>query len=468
MRSEYREYNYDWMIWRLFGAASLCYDGTEKEYKNLLRYIPSFSEVVGTLLSDREIGVATIKMINTYMENVLTAKERGKKTAVSTFCFSPSILYAMDIVPITLELMTVMGTFLWKNGTSEYLDYCCEIGFTETSCSSQRGALGAYLAGLGVDIDIILNDSPGVCDTNANAFAFAAAYLDKPFYQLNMPSELTGERSMEYHRQDFKSMISFIEEHTGTKLEDEKLREILEEIKIQDEICDEIEDLQRIVPNPAPVEYAFYTYVAKFLFSGMKEATVVLSLMRDRLRENVEKGISGLSSGNEQVRALFCYIDHYTTDFRMWKMLDRNDVTHVGNILSRQWDTGSLLAKDGDNNSGYEIDTKNIDSMIDSIAMINSRMPMVKSIRGPYDKPDMWLEDNLALAKLYNVDMIVYSGTPGCRNTWGMVKLFARDTEKQGIPTHLMYSDAFDDRVESWETTESRFEEFLKVRRLIK
>ena len=72
----------------------------------------------------------------------------------------------------------------------------------------------------------------------------------------------------------------------------------------------------------------------------------------------------------------------------------------------------------------------------------------------------------LSLAKLYSADFIVYNGTPGCRNTWGMVKLFARDTEKAGFPTYIMYADAFDDRVESWEATQDRFEEFLTVRRL--
>jgi hypothetical protein len=91
---------------------------------------------------------------------------------------------------------------------------------------------------------------------------------------------------------------------------------------------------------------------------------------------------------------------------------------------------------------------------------------MIKSIRGPYDSPHMWLQDTLALAKMHKADFSVYNGTPGCRNTWGMVKPFARDTEKNGFPTLILYSDAFDLRVESWETTASRIEEFLKVRRL--
>jgi hypothetical protein len=113
------------------------------------------------------------------------------------------------------------------------------------------------------------------------------------------------------------------------------------------------------------------------------------------------------------------------------------------------------------------VDTSSLDSMIYTLAGINSRMPMIKSIRGPYDAPNMWLEDTLALAKMYSTDVIVYNGTPGCRNTWGMVKLLARDTEAAGYPTYIMYSDAFDERVQSWEATEERFLEFLKVRRII-
>jgi hypothetical protein len=48
-----------------------------------------------------------------------------------------------------------------------------------------------------------------------------------------------------------------------------------------------------------------------------------------------------------------------------------------------------------------------------------------------------------------------------------MLKLFARDTEKAGFPTHVMYADAFDERVQSWEATRERFEEFVTVRRLL-
>jgi hypothetical protein len=41
------------------------------------------------------------------------------------------------------------------------------------------------------------------------------------------------------------------------------------------------------------------------------------------------------------------------------------------------------------------------------------------------------------------------------------------ELERNGYPTHIMYSDAFDERVESWEATVERLDEFFKIRGLL-
>ncbi len=468
MRPETREYHFDWMLWSSFDAASRLLDGTQKEYAHMLRYIPYFSGVVRAILGTGEPGRRFIAATARYLENIVHAKERGRKNAITTFCFSPAIFYAMDITPVCLELLSVMMTFTYRRGTAEFLDFCNEAGYTETSCSSQRGSIGAYLAGIGARIDMIVTDTPGVCDTNANAFAFAAAYLDKPFFQLDMPPALADERSTAYHRADYRALISFLEARTGTRLDADRLRGVLNEVARQDELVAELEDLSRAVPNPLPVAYNLMVYACRFLFAGMSECTGVLVAMRDAARENAELGKSGLSGGVEKLRGFFCYIDHYTQNLRLWQMLDAHGICYQGNILSRSWAMNAPhVSEFGTGEAAYEIDTGSMERMVDTLAALNSRMPMIKSIRGPYDGPHMWLQDTLSLAKMYGADFIVYNGTPGCRNTWGMVKLFARDTEKAGFPTYIMYADAFDDRVESWEATRDRFEEFLRVRRLM-
>jgi len=468
MRPELKEYKFDTMLWSTFVAASKLKNGSEKEYRSMLPYIPYFNNTVDALLKLGEPGRLFIECIAKYFENYITARERGFHNAVTTFCFSPAILYAMDVFPICLEVISVAQTFAYKRGTAEFLDYCNEAGYTETSCSSQRGTLGAFLAGLGADIDMILTNTPGVCDTNANAFAFAAAYLNKPFFSLDIPPVLVDPRTDEFQDSDFRALISFLEKQTGRKLDQDRLRIVLDEVAKQEEIVAELEDLARIVPNPLPVAYNLMVYASRFLFSGMKECTAVLESMRRIGTDNADNGLSGLSGGVEKLRTFFCYIDHYTNSLKLWDFLDRNGICYQGNILSRSWaDTAPHVKEYHTEAASYSFDDTDLDSMIRTMAGHNARMPMIKSIRGPYDAPDMWLQDTLSLAKMYNADCIIYNGTPGCRNTWGMVKLLARDTEKAGIPTFIMYGDAFDDRVESWEASQDRLEEFFRVRRLM-
>jgi len=469
MRQATREYHFDRMLWSAFDTAAKLSRGSEKEYRTTLKYIPYFRGVVDALLQPGEPGREFLRVCARYFENVVTARERGRKTAITTFCFSPTILYAFDVVPVCLEVISAMMCLAYRRGTGEFLDYCNEVGFTETSCSSQRGALGGFLAGLGSEIDLVLTDTPGVCDTNANAFAFAAAYLHKPFFQLDYPPVLVDGRSDTYHREDYRALIRFLEEHTGKQLDVDRLRAVLTEVQAQDEMIAELDELARCVPNPLPVSFNLMLYAGRFLFAGMPECTHLLESMVRMARRNAELGRSGLASGTENARAFFCYIDHYAQDLRLWQMLDELGIGYVGNILSRHWGaTAPYVRELGKQDAAYSIDTTGLDTMIDSIAALNSRMPMVKSIRGPYDAPNMWLEDTLALAKMYAADFIVYNGTPGCRNTWGMVKLFARDTEKAGFPTHIMNGDAFDERVQSWEATRERFEEFIRVRRILR
>ncbi len=463
MRRETKEYNYDWMLWSIIDNAAKTYDGSRKEYESLLELIPHLRDLLHTIISQGEPGILLLKLLSGYLRKVLTAHDEGKKIAMTTFCFAPPILYAFDVVPLLLEPMTVLGTFVLRRGTGEYLDYCCEVGFTETSCSSQRGALGAYLAGLATRPDFIVCDSPGICDTNANSYAFASAYLGIPFYQLNHPPSLTDERSRRYHTEDFRNMVGFIEEQTGSALDQDRLRKVVEEIKIQDELICELTDLQQLIPSPMPSIYNLFLYSGVFLFNGTEEFTGLLKSMLKKVRTNAEKGIAGTSSTGERARGFFSYIDHYTTDLRFWRWLDVNDISHLGCILSSFWQEGAAYAV-GRENATYRMSTDSMESMIDSLAAQMSRMPMVKSIRGPYDAPNMWLDDTLNMARLFKADFVSYFGTIGCRNTWGMVKNYARDLERHGIPTLILYSDSFDDRVQSWEAVTDKMSEFIHLR----
>ncbi|MEW5733386.1 MAG: 2-hydroxyacyl-CoA dehydratase family protein [Thermodesulfobacteriota bacterium] len=462
MRSELKEYGFIWSVHSLLSLGAKVANGTPKEVQKLLNSVPHFRDLLEAFLAYGEPGRLFLVGFARYMEMILNAHKEGKKLCFTTFCQSPAILHAMGVVPVVLEVVTVAGTLMRGSAIGEYMDVCLEAGFTETSCSSQRGSMGAFLAGLADKPDFVLINTPGICDTNANSFAFAASYFDIPFYQLNYPPTLTEERSRQYHRADFKNLIAFLEEQTGTKLDLDRLRNIMAEIQKQDEIICELQEMQRLIPSPVPGIYNLFIYALRFTLGGLPECTELLTSMLAMAKKNAAEGKSGLSGGEEKKRALFVYIDHYAANLPLFKFLDSRGIAHLGGILDRFYQEAAFYSQ----GQGYSFKTATLDEMIDSLAMQNSRLPMVKQIRGPYDAPEMWLEEVKNLAELTQPDFTLYSGTPGCRNTWGMVKLLVSDLEKAGYPTHVINSDAFDDRVESWTATAQRLEEFLELRGL--
>jgi hypothetical protein len=466
LRPELKEYPLDQLFARTFQLARKAGRATPKEQALLLKSVPYVSGLLEPMLALGQPAITFLGMLADYYTDLVNAKAQGKKVVMTTFCFDPTVFYAFDnLVPVTLEVGTVITSILWKRGAYDFMDFCTEVGFSETGCSSQRGTMGAYLAGAGVDIDMVAVNMGGVCDTNSNAYSFAAQYLGKPFYGLDYPAELTPDAVRDYHHKDYRALIRFLETHGGGRFDIDRLRTLLAEKQIQDELTNEIEEMQRLVPNPVPGIYHLLMYAGRYTCSGSPTFTRMLREMLEVVRVNALSGAAGLGRP-EKCRAFLFYIDNFSFNVGMFDWLARNQVSHMGSMLSRFFPGNAPYRREVPGTC-YDIDTRSLDTMIDTLADINARMPMTRTVRGPYDAPNMWLEDSLSLAKIFRADCCIYNGTPGCRNTWSNVKLIMRDLEKHGYPTHLVYADAFDGRVESWETTAMRLDEFFKIRGLL-
>jgi benzoyl-CoA reductase/2-hydroxyglutaryl-CoA dehydratase subunit BcrC/BadD/HgdB len=289
MRPELKEYNLDWLFAATFDVARDLGNATPNEREGIFKYIPYVRGLLEPLLATGKPAMTFLDFFGDYYMDIVNARENNKKVVMTTFCFDPSIFHAVDnIVPVTLEVGTALTSLLWKRGSTDFMDYCTEIGYSETGCSSQRGAMGAYLSGLGADIDLVALNMGGVCDTNINAYSFAAEYLGVPFYGLDYPSNLTSEEVQEYHRKDYRELIRFIEENAGCKFDIDQLRAVLEEKKKQDELMNEIEEMQRLIPNPVPGIYQFMIYAGRFIYSGRKKYTKMLRQMLEIVRENAK------------------------------------------------------------------------------------------------------------------------------------------------------------------------------------
>ncbi|MEW5733454.1 MAG: 2-hydroxyacyl-CoA dehydratase family protein [Thermodesulfobacteriota bacterium] len=468
MRPEMREYNWDWMLGSMIHIAAGLDKASPLELTHMLRYVPYFSDTMGMFARLGDPAWHFVRMLDVYMQRVLAAKSQGKKICMTTFCFCPIILEAYGLVPLMIEQLTGLIAGMYRRGAHDYMDYCVELGFSETGCSSQRGMLGAYLAGLGEEVDIVIGSMGGVCDSNSNAYAFGAERLNVPFYNLNYPSEITGKEVWEYQVSDYKAMMAFVEKATGSTLDEDRLRDLLAEKAKQDAIMNRIEEMQIMRPNPLRPALLLLLYAGNLMCPGWPEYTALLQSIESDMIARAAAGLSGSTSGIERNRTFFFYIDHTGLSLSFWSWLEEHGISHLGGVPSRTFADTAPYVKGSPPGAVYHIDTSTRESMIESLVGINATMPMSRTIRGPHDAPHMWLSDTLALCEMYGADSCIYAGTPGCRNTWSNVKLMVQALEKAGYPSHIMTSDTFDIRVESWETTSARLEEFYQVRGLWK
>ena len=467
MRPEMYEYQYDWMIANSIRIIKRAMNNSEKELEEMLKYMPYFRDSVSVLLGQGEVSKAFIRLIDTWTDLYFyNAEKIGYKRVMTTFIMNPVLFHAMKIAPLNCELITIFGNAFYLRGSFDFMDHCIAEGFTETSCSAQRATLGAYLAGLAKPFDMVLINSTGTCDANANAFAFLANRLKKPLYAMDFPHRIPGEEESDYTLKDMKAMIAFVEHHTGRTVDYERLGELLTTVGKQEEMIVEIQELMRAVPCPVPALCNFMLYVGHLIGMGLPEYTEMLRAILEMGKRNLEAGRAGTASGKERARIYAIYIDHYCTKLDYWKWFDEMELSHLGGIPCATFYEDQPYLK-GNEEMGWGVDTSSPEGMIRTVAELGARQPMARSIRGPYDAPNQWLDETLTMMKHYRADCGIFAGTYGCRNTWSNNQSLAREVEKYGYPTLICTADAIDERPQSWVQTQAQIEEFLTIRGIV-
>jgi len=454
MKEKAAQASFPQALYRIFGMLS----GTPltvKEGKGMMRTLPAMSAMIETFMLEphiSEVGLPFLEMSSSYLQNLSNAHKEGKKIAFENFNFPPAILYAMDIVPVSPEVISSFLSIGVPKGIFRFLDYTTGIGISDTMCTAQRGGVGVILSGLIEKPDMVLNMASGSCDTNSKMFDFVSEYLDIPFCNIDAPPYWDeGGEMIRYYQKEYRKLVAFLEEQTGNKLDEDKLRQCCTQAKKQDEYVAEIYDLRRAVPNPVPAVFNLMMFGTRFMSSGTPQATKVMETMYEVVKERYKKGQGVLPK--ERARVNLVYLSHFTMGGEFWRWLEHNGISLMMEGLT-------LF-----NHQHYTIDdTSTVDSMLDGLAGQAHNMMMTKQIRGPLDYSGQWFEDTATIAKDLNIDCAIYLGTLGCKNTWGGIKVLMKMIEEElGIPTLIIHSDAWDDRVTPWPSIRDQIEEFINT-----
>ncbi len=429
-------------------ASSIPEDVTEREMEDLVAAVPSQAEVLRHLfLSDpaiRRVALEVSRWAAWYLGMLRGAREEGKKVVLSSFNTAPEVFYALDLVPLVPEVLTSFATIFLED-PHVYFDWSVEEGLLETMCTSQRAACGAILKGLGLRPDLVVTAAPGSCDANSKLYEYMAVRLGVPYLGIDCPT-YHGERAFDYYTKEYRHQVRRLEEFAGKKLEEERLREVVEESEKCRKYYLEINDLKRARPNPVHSSFNIFLQGVKFSSVGTPQGTRVFEAVLEASKDRLRKGEG--AKPEERIRQIWVYTGFYPPSMDLWFWLEENGMSYVVDVLT-------LF------HAEKPIDTSSLDTMLEGLAQRCWSYPMTRQQRGPVDLPDQWLEDYVWCVEQWGGDCFVFAGHPACKNTWGGFQAFIRALQREtGLPCLRLEADSWDFRVSPVSEIKRRILEF--------
>jgi len=382
-----------------------------------------------------------------YWDKVYNAKARGKKVVYIPFNCSPEIFYAMDLIPVGVEILNTMAMTL-DEGLNEYLDLSVERGLPDTMCSAQRGVVGLLEAGLLEKPDLLVNGALGGCDPNSKVFEYMSEKFDIPALYLDVPY-YHDQRSIDYYTNGYKKVVGALEDMTGNALDEDRLREVCDRSNQATDLIMEINELKKNVPNPVPNYYNANHLGAKLQMVGTPSAVKFYRTALDVCETRLKNGQHVMPE--EKIRFMMMYTSiYFDNSLHSW-LQEEMGVSYVMDILI-YYDTYPF------------IDTTDTDTMLAGLAQGMLNLPMTRQLKGSWDMPANLLEDTLYYVDTYKGDCLVFTGHTACKQVWGIYRLVADEVRKQlGVPSLRLEGDGWDSRITSMASIKEELEEFFET-----
>jgi benzoyl-CoA reductase/2-hydroxyglutaryl-CoA dehydratase subunit BcrC/BadD/HgdB len=264
-----------------------------------------------------------------------------------------------------------------------------------------------------------------------------------PYYLMDRPYDLTKE-NFDYYVGEIKDLIEYLEEQFDRKLDYDRLKEgVMKSYRVT-ELCMEINELRKAIPEPLSCEGIFAQTAVSWMLSGTDEAVTFYENMVKELREKVKNKVGAVP--DERFRLLFSFLIPFWDMSIMDWMQEKHGAVVVMDLLN-VWG--------GD--SQWIIDP---DKPIENLAMKTFLHPAGCLLHGPVEP---YKEAVVRCAKEYSADGAIFFSHIGCRQACACMRTIKDVLQEQvGIPMVNVDCDivdkTFTTREEQLEALESFFE----------
>jgi benzoyl-CoA reductase/2-hydroxyglutaryl-CoA dehydratase subunit BcrC/BadD/HgdB len=365
----------------------------------------------------------------------------GQEPLVATYypC-GPEIMAAMD-----LSNYCLLATALMFGGSGEDIDKCEEMGLGTDVCTAIRLGIHSVeheISPIPHAMIALLHPCDGtlmmhqVIQTNEK-------WRDVPIFGAD-PPYMESERSVEYYAQELRRMVHFLEEHTGKKLDMDRLREVVEENNVQYELWMEHNELKRAIPCPhaGSLGAQMFGIAQGGSLCGNPLGTTIMRKTIADAERRVREGVGVIEK--ERIRLLWFDIRPVGLEIAPW--------------LEEEW--GAVIVMDMFGYCPYTlIDTSSEETMFKGMAkryLYDS--PMIRQARGIADN---FAGDIRRIVKEFSIDCVIWPGHMGHKDSAASVGIMREVCREIEVPFLHIGMDLFDERYTTLDALKNKVSTFF-------
>ena len=344
--------------------------------------------------------------------------------------------FYMDTIPFRLSTNPTL--------TAKYIDEA-EKYVGASMCGLDKTELGAWLCGAyGIKPDIFVYNSVP-CDSSRVAYPMMETMVDCPVFKFDTPFR-RDERGAEYLAHQIEDFIAFMEEHTGKKLDWDKLKYYMENANRNFTLQKECADLRKHKPCPLPGRL--------LVLNGTTNAVACYPEMGDLYEAEIETGKMMIELG---MGACMDGEKHRVA------MLQNMIWGNAGIMDWMQNEYGAIAVMDAFGFQG-DIMYEHMDDRWDCLKVMGRKMqnnPMIHGASGPSEHHLKLVDE---IFSEYDPDVSMFLGHVGCKHTWASAKMITDMVqEKYGLPTLYVDLDCIDGRYKSGDEVKAQITEYFET-----
>jgi benzoyl-CoA reductase/2-hydroxyglutaryl-CoA dehydratase subunit BcrC/BadD/HgdB len=208
----------------------------------------------------------------------------------------------LSVMGITSCFVEFVGAVLAATGTADpFLEEAEQAGFVGDTCGYHRSVMGAARKKIMPEPDFLIATTCP-CSGGIAIMENLADLFNKDLFVLNVPQE-DSEQNVAYLADQIRDMVEFVTRHTAEPLDEDKLRQAVENTNRTRKIMEDVYQLAQNVPSPTDGRLLTNFGLVMPLFCGTEAAVEIAQAYKDEFTARVDNGIPGVP--DEKLRLLW-------------------------------------------------------------------------------------------------------------------------------------------------------------------